>query len=272
MKGLKRCITLFFFILMLEVMNITAFAGWQSDENGSWYQYSDGSYPADKAVNFTDPNGNGLMIYVFNEQGYQVKDSWYQTSGGDWYLLRPDGRAVLTYAFSGGSWYLFDNATGRLLCTPPSFGTMERVVNESDWVNGDPTSYYNMDSKTDEYFSDRVSIFSKRYMVDKNGVIQSGFDHTIGGSASSTNNTSNAGNGEKQITSLTDEQIFAMADQYLGTAPNPRRMGIIPMVTGYRVSYWTDAGVYAVYLVRDPYSALLLGEYNSYYCESARYE
>lgn len=272
MKVSKQCMTLFIFIIMLEMMNITAFAGWQSDEYGTRYQYDDGTYPADKAVYATDPNGNGKMVYVFNAQGYQVKDSWYQTSDGNWYLLRPDGTAVLTYAFSGGSWYLFENKTGRLLCTPSSFGAMERVVNESDWTNGDPRSYYNMDLKTDEFFSDETSIFSKRYMVDKNGVIISGFDHTIGGSVSNGNTTSNSENSEKRIIPLTDEQIFAMADQYLGMVPNPRRMGIIPTVAGYRVSYLTDSGIYVIYLVRDPFSALLFDDYNSYYCETARYE
>lgn len=272
MKTLKGSILLFIFAAMMQISVITALAGWQNDGIGEWYQYEDGSYPVDKAVRAHDSNTNELIIYVFDKQGYRVKDSWYQTGEGDWYLLKADGTAVLTYAVSGGNWYVFNNDTGKLICTPPSFKQIKWAIVEYEWVNGNPGSYYDVDNKCDGFFADGVSVTTCRYMINNDGIITSGFNHVTGGTQGDNVYASNGNSEEKKIVVLTDEQVFAMADQYLGFVPNPRRMSVIPTVTGYRASYLTDNGVYVVYLVRDAFTAIFTGDYNSYYCDSAGYE
>ena len=72
------------------VLSFTALAGsWKKDAKGWWYDYGNGSYPANK-WEWIDGNGDGLAeCYYFNSNGYMAA-STYQ----DGYELNADGQWV----------------------------------------------------------------------------------------------------------------------------------------------------------------------------------
>ena len=73
-------------------------SGWRKDNNGWWYQYSDGSYPAGKWMQ------NGEKWYYFNQYGYMVIGSQY--IDGSWYYFDAKGEMLTGWQqYSGGWWY-----------------------------------------------------------------------------------------------------------------------------------------------------------------------
>lgn len=84
----KKITTVALTTLMAMAISVPAFAAqWQSDANGWWYQYDDGSYPAN-TWQWIDGNGDGMAeSYYFNEQGYCL----INTTTPDGYTVNPAG-------------------------------------------------------------------------------------------------------------------------------------------------------------------------------------
>ncbi len=72
---------------MSAIMAFSALAGeWIKDSNGWWFQNSDGTYPAGGLYNINGVN------YAFNEYGYMVANSWYQSpTSGKWFYALGSG-------------------------------------------------------------------------------------------------------------------------------------------------------------------------------------
>ena len=74
-------------------------SGWRKDNNGWWYQYSDGSYPAGKWM-----QDGKKRWYYFNKNGYMVTGSQY--IDGNWYYFAGDGEMLTGWQhYSDGWWY-----------------------------------------------------------------------------------------------------------------------------------------------------------------------
>jgi len=79
-------------------------AGWKSNQTGSWYQYSDGSYPVNRWELIGD------VWYYFNAEGY-LYTGWLTTGDGKTYYLQPGNGAMLTGAQTiDGVGYSFDTS------------------------------------------------------------------------------------------------------------------------------------------------------------------
>lgn len=74
---------------------------WIQDENGWWYQFADGGYPADYSVRI-----NGTW-YCFDKNGYMIT-GWYQI-GEDWYYADASGARLTGWQQINGTWYYFVN-------------------------------------------------------------------------------------------------------------------------------------------------------------------
>ena len=74
--------------------------GWQKSSNGWWYQYKDGSYPANKWEKI-----NGKWFF-FNESGYCLINQWIKR-GGVWYWLGTDGTMATGWKKINNEWYFF---------------------------------------------------------------------------------------------------------------------------------------------------------------------
>lgn len=74
--------------------------GWQKNSNGWWYQYKDGSYPANKWEKI-----NGKWFF-FNESGYCLINQWIKR-GGVWYWLGTDGTMATGWKKINNEWYFF---------------------------------------------------------------------------------------------------------------------------------------------------------------------
>lgn len=73
-------------------------SGWRKDNNGWWYQYPDGSYPASKWMQ------NGGKWYYFNSYGYMVTGAQYIDNS--WYYFAGNGEMLTGWQqYSGGWWY-----------------------------------------------------------------------------------------------------------------------------------------------------------------------
>lgn len=74
--------------------------GWQKSSNGWWYQYKDGSYPANKWEKI-----NGKWFF-FNESGYCLINQWIKRAGA-WYWLGTDGTMATGWKKINNEWYFF---------------------------------------------------------------------------------------------------------------------------------------------------------------------
>ena len=75
---------------------------WKHDSKGWWYQYSDGTYPADCWVKI-----DGVQ-YHFNPAGY-MQTGWIQVNGS-WYYLYDSGAMTTGWVKVSGTWYYMDAA------------------------------------------------------------------------------------------------------------------------------------------------------------------
>ena len=74
--------------------------GWQKTSNGWWYQYKNGSYPANKWEQI-----NGKWFF-FNESGYCLINKWIKRAGA-WYWLDGDGVMATGWKKINNEWYFF---------------------------------------------------------------------------------------------------------------------------------------------------------------------
>ncbi len=87
---MKKLITTFFMAAVISVLAAaSAFAAagvWLEDENGYWWQRTEGGYPANE-WRWIDGNGDGVAeCYHFNTQGYMDANTWV-----DGYYVDKDG-------------------------------------------------------------------------------------------------------------------------------------------------------------------------------------
>lgn len=128
---------------------ITAYAGWESDENGRWWYLNDsGSYARDQIMTIDGVN------YGFDAEAYMMIG--WQRFGSDWYYFNPSGGAMMTgWQMIDGTWYYLEPSTG---------------VMRSGWLKVGPNLYY-LDPdgklKTDGYFD----VDGLAYAADASGVI-----------------------------------------------------------------------------------------------------
>lgn len=136
----------------------TAYAGqWRYDSNGYWYQLDDGSYVANEIYTI-----NGAR-YIFDGEGYMLRNWIENYKTGDWYYCNDDGSMVTNQWI--GDYYM--GADGRMLrdtwvgnyyvghdgAWEPG-KTRDGATNfRSDWIYG----YYNNADKFG---------FSERHRVD----------------------------------------------------------------------------------------------------------
>lgn len=76
---------------------------WVQDQQGWWYSYAGGGYPADcwKIINGS--------WYYFNRSGYMAVG--WQRIDGEWYYLHPTGGYMLTgWQYINGRWYYMDGS------------------------------------------------------------------------------------------------------------------------------------------------------------------
>lgn len=134
-KKLAVILTVAVLIIVMIASAVTVNAGWESDENGWWYEHADGSYTKN------DWEKIDGYYYYFNGSGYmltgwqQINSNWYylnpnsggtppqggrmtgwQSIDGEWYYLNPDGGAMLTgWQTIGGKKYYLNPDGGAML-------------------------------------------------------------------------------------------------------------------------------------------------------------
>ena len=89
----KKLFTMIAISAMTLSMSFSAFAmgSWQKDENGYWWQYTSGGYPA-STWKWIDGNGDGTVeSYYFDGNGYMMAN----TTTPDGYTVNADGAWVV---------------------------------------------------------------------------------------------------------------------------------------------------------------------------------
>ena len=117
------------FVIGSDSNGTTDTSGWRQNSKGKWYQYSDGTYPANQWKQI------GGKWYYFNASGY-VTTGWLNI-GKKWYYLDSEG-VMVTDRWVDGVYYV------------KSDGTMA----VSEWVNND--KYY-VDEKG-QWVPDKVKV------------------------------------------------------------------------------------------------------------------
>ena len=112
--------------------------GWQLNAVGWWYQYSDGSYPANGWAFI------GESWYYFNAGGYMM--TGWVLDGGTWYYLQAGGAMHTGWLCDGGTWY-YMNASGAMATGWVLDGSTWYYMNASGammtgWVLDGGTWYY----------------------------------------------------------------------------------------------------------------------------------
>ncbi len=146
-------------------------SGWRKDNNGWWYQYSDGSYPAGKWMQ------NGGKWYYFNQYGYMVIGSQY--IDGSWYYFDGKGEMLTGWQqYSGGWWY--HNANGVWISSDYANNTIKGIdvsyyQGNTDWnaVKNDGIQFAILRVSA-SYYSDSYHHFTdkrfKEYAANANSV------------------------------------------------------------------------------------------------------
>lgn len=96
----KRILMAGLILAMTISASMTSFAGWKSDDNGWWYEYDDGRYPAN-SMSFIDGN-----YYIFDSNGYML--TGWQVYNWYWYYLDPSGKMCTGWQYVGDNWYYLD--------------------------------------------------------------------------------------------------------------------------------------------------------------------
>lgn len=112
----KKSLTTILAGILAMSMSMTAFAGWQQNENGKWWQNDDGSQPAN-SWQWLDGNKDGVAeCYYFNGDGYMLANT-----------TTPDGYAVN----ADGAWV--ENGTVQTKRLDPH---LSEVINPQQGLNG----------------------------------------------------------------------------------------------------------------------------------------
>lgn len=85
----------------IPTVQITAEAGWKKNSTGWWYEYSDGSYPANR---FATIEG---QKYWFNSAGY-MHTGWLNLNGIWYYCIPGDGYCAVGWKYINNKQYCFN--------------------------------------------------------------------------------------------------------------------------------------------------------------------
>ena len=156
---------------------MAATAGWKQNSKGWWYENADGTYPANKwqSINgkwyYFDANGsmasgwqsiNGKWYYFGGANDGAMKSGW-QPIGGKWYYL---GEAEDGSMKDG--W--FKDYTGQYSYAEPGVG----AIYQDGWKQEPNGAWYYLNPDGYMVEGGWVESASKRYFLDKDGVMQSG--------------------------------------------------------------------------------------------------
>lgn len=131
-----------------------AFAGWQQNERGYWYQYENGGYAKSGIKNIEG------TYYAFDSEGYMLK-GWQYIAFRWYYFDQNTGAQAFGWTQVDGNWYYLD---------PDNFGAMYTY-----WLNIGKDRYY-LDEKGVMqtgvfYLSDSTTGSDYAYQADENGVL-----------------------------------------------------------------------------------------------------
>ena len=87
----------------------TLAGSWKQNQNGWWYQYTNGTWPSNSWVKL--PVQGGETWYYFNKDGYMATGWLFENN--NWYYLDPqtgtnNGRMMTGWQQIGGQWYYFN--------------------------------------------------------------------------------------------------------------------------------------------------------------------
>ena len=82
--------------------------GWQFENNGMWYLYSDGTYPVSSWRSIDGAN------YHFDQGGYLEVNTWIYEANGAWYYVGADAKMVRGLQNISGRLYYFEPNNGQL--------------------------------------------------------------------------------------------------------------------------------------------------------------
>lgn len=82
--------------------------GWQFENNGMWYLYSDGTYPVSSWRSIDGAN------YHFNQGGYLEVNTWIYEANGAWYYVGADAKMIRGLQNISGRLYYFEPNNGQL--------------------------------------------------------------------------------------------------------------------------------------------------------------
>ena len=133
---------------------MTAYAGWNQDDKGYWYQYDNGFY-AKGGIKTIDG-----VTYAFDEEGYMLT-GWQYISFRWYYFDTGTGAQTIGWTQLDGKWYYLD---------PKDFGSMY-----TSWLDIGKDRYYLDESgvmKTGVFYlagENTGSLYA--YEADENGVL-----------------------------------------------------------------------------------------------------
>ena len=111
----------------------TLAGSWKQNQNGWWYQYTNGTWPSNSWVKL--PVQGGETWYYFNKDGYMAtgwlfeNNNWYyldpqtgtnngrmmtgwQQIGGQWYYFNQNGSMATGWNYINNNWYFLDHQAG----------------------------------------------------------------------------------------------------------------------------------------------------------------
>lgn len=111
----------------------TLAGSWKQNQNGWWYQYTNGTWPSNSWVKL--PVQGGETWYYFNKDGYMAtgwlfeNNIWYyldpqtgtnngrmmtgwQQIGGQWYYFNQNGSMATGWNYINNNWYFLDHQAG----------------------------------------------------------------------------------------------------------------------------------------------------------------
>lgn len=162
-------------------------AGWVESGSGWWYQYDDGSYPADSWAEI------GGKWYLFDANGYmltgwqQVDGVWYYLNGGGdmatgwkqlgstWYYLGGGGAMKTGWQEIGKTWYYFEDWGGMVTGTRTIGGETYTFASDGAWTgqsSGSPSQSGGSGSASTAPVGEKAVVYwgvtGTKYHIDPN--------------------------------------------------------------------------------------------------------
>lgn len=142
-------------LVLASSLNMVAFARdgyWQTDKRGTWYEYTNNTYPKAKWVEIDGQQ------YHFDSDGYLDINKWVLGNDSRWYFVNGNGVMVTGWNYINDKWYYMD-ASGAMYT-----GWMQR---------GDKWYYLNPDNG--QMKTGWAKVGESWYYLDKEGVMQKGW-------------------------------------------------------------------------------------------------